>query len=84
MLNRTHFIAIAVLGMFAFAAAASAQTGPVATACKEDIAKYCADKEHGQGDVRACLVANKDKVSDVCKQALDNTGPGSGPRSQGN
>lgn len=58
--------------------AAFAQQGPVATACKDDIPKYCAGKEHGQGDVRACLEANKEKVSAACKTALDTTGPGKG------
>jgi hypothetical protein len=47
-------------------------------ACKEDIAKYCADKEHGKGEVRACLEAARDKVTDECKTALDTTGPGKG------
>jgi hypothetical protein len=50
----------------------------VATACKDDIPKLCAGKEHGQGDVRACLESNKDKVSAACKTALDTTGPGKG------
>jgi hypothetical protein len=57
---------------------AFAQTGPIATACKDDIPKYCAGKKHGQGEVRACLEANKDKVSAACKKALDTTGPGRG------
>jgi hypothetical protein len=52
--------------------------GPVATACKDDIPKLCAGKEHGQGEVRACIEANKDKVSAACKAALDSTGPGKG------
>ncbi len=53
-----------------------AQQGPVATACADDIAKYCADKEHGQGEVRACLEANEDKVSAACRTALETTGGG--------
>jgi hypothetical protein len=57
---------------------ALAQQGPVAMSCKDDIAKYCADKEHGKGEVRACLEAAKDKLSDQCKAALDTTRPGKG------
>ena len=57
---------------------AQAQQGPVATACSAEIAKFCADKKHGQGEVRACLELNKDKVSSECKSALDTTGPGKG------
>jgi hypothetical protein len=58
---------------------AAAQSGPVATACKDDIQKYCADKEHGPPEhaVRICLEANKDKVSSACRNALETTG---GPR----
>ena len=59
---------------------ALAQQGPVAAACTEDIQKFCADKQHVQGQVRACLEANKDKVSDDCKTALDTTGPGKGKK----
>ncbi|WP_072392671.1 cysteine rich repeat-containing protein [Hyphomicrobium sp. CS1GBMeth3] len=57
---------------------AIAQEGLVATACKDDISKFCAGKEHGRGDVRGCLESNKDKLSAACKTALDNTGPGRG------
>ena len=72
-----------IMGSALFAAAAIttcawAQQGPVATACKDDIPKFCAGKEHGQGEVRACLEANKDKVSASCKTALDTTGTGQG------
>lgn len=56
--------------------AQGAGQGPVATACADDIKKMCADKEHGSGAVRACLEANKDKVSADCKAALDSTGGG--------
>jgi Cysteine rich repeat len=60
------------------AVAQGAGQGPVGQNCTEDIAKFCAGKEHGGGEVRACLEANKDKVSDACKTALDTTGPGRG------
>ena len=60
-------------------AGASAQTGPVGTACKSDIAKLCADRAH-DGEVRICLETNYDKVSAACKKALDTTGGGHGTR----
>lgn len=68
----------AVLAAVVLAAVAAAQGGPVATACKDDIPKFCAGKEHARGEVRACLEANKDKVSAACKTALGTTGPGKG------
>jgi cysteine rich repeat protein len=71
-------LTIAAISLVGSAAMAAAQSGPVATACKNDIPKYCAGKEHGQGEVRACLEANRDKVSPDCKTALDTTGPGQG------
>lgn len=60
------------------AAGAAAQQGPVATACKDDIAKLCAGKSHQNREVRNCLEQNKDKVTAACKTALDTTGPGKG------
>lgn len=67
------------VGLASSMTAAAAQSGPVATACKDDIPKFCAGKEHGPPEhaVRLCLDANKDKVSPACKEALQSTG---GPR----
>jgi hypothetical protein len=76
--KRLKAIAVSTLTSLALTSAVSAQGGPVAAACKDDIPKLCAGKEHGQGDVRACLEANKDKVSAACKTALETTGPGKG------
>lgn len=69
----------AAVGLASSMTAAAAQSGPVATACKDDIPKFCAGKEHGPPEhaVRLCLDANKDKVSPACKEALQSTG---GPR----
>jgi len=51
---------------------ASAQDGPVATACKDDLAKYCAGKPHAGREARTWLDENKSKA------ALDSTGGGRG------
>ncbi|MGE0699730.1 MAG: hypothetical protein AB7O57_11585 [Hyphomicrobiaceae bacterium] len=67
----------AIAALLLSATAALAQSGPVATACKDDIAKLCAGKAH-DGAVRGCLEANKAKVAAACKTALDTTGPGKG------
>lgn len=72
-----HTIAASALAVAASISLASAQTGPVATACKDDIAKLCADKAH-DGGVRICLETNYDKVAAACKAALDTTGGGRG------
>ena len=40
--------------------------GPMA-ACRDDMQKFCADKMGP--DRRACMEANKDKLSDACKAA---------------
>jgi len=74
-MKTTKTIVAALLAGAAFTAAAWAQEGPVATACKDDIPKFCAGNEHGQGAVRACLEANKEKVSAACRTALETTGP---------
>ena len=69
----------AAVGLAGSMTAVAAQSGPVATACKDDIPKFCAGKEHGPPEhaVRLCLETNKDKVSPACKEALESTG---GPR----
>ncbi len=54
-------------------------TGPVATVCKADIVKYCADKQHVAKEVRTCLETKKSEISKECLQVLENTGPGNGP-----
>jgi hypothetical protein len=74
-----HTITVSALALAASISVASAQTGPVATACKSDIAKLCAGKTH-EGEVRSCLEANYDKVAAACKAALDTTGGGRGKR----
>jgi hypothetical protein len=80
--NTAIFILAAIASMAVGAALAQPATGtpgtgigPVATACKDDIAKYCPNEEHGQGEVRRCLQQHHDEVSEACRNALDNTGP---------
>lgn len=68
----------AAIALIVSAAAATAQSGPVSNACKDDLAKYCAGKSHQNRDARSCLESNKDKVSAACKSALDSTGGGKG------
>ena len=47
-------------------------------ACVEDMTKLCAGKSHRRGEMRACLVANKEKASAGCREALETAGPGMG------
>ncbi|MBS0246469.1 MAG: hypothetical protein JSR61_07590 [Proteobacteria bacterium] len=51
-------------------------TGPVVAACQNETQQLCEGKEHGGGAIRACLEANRAKLSTDCKNALDSTGPG--------
>jgi hypothetical protein len=74
-------VVITAIVCAAFAQSAAAQSGPVANACKADIAKYCADAGHGNRQTRTCLETNKAKVSQICKTALETTGGGMGRRS---
>ena len=48
------------------AGGAMSGAGPMA-ACRDDMQKFCADKMGP--DRRACMEANKDKLSDDCKKA---------------
>jgi hypothetical protein len=73
-----NHIVIAITACALFATTAHAQQGPVAQACKADIAKYCAGLGHGDRQTRTCLEKNKDKVSEACRTALETTGGGRG------
>lgn len=55
--------------------------GPVASECKDDIAKFCAGKAHEGREVRTCLEGKKAEVSAACRKALETTGGGQGRRS---
>jgi len=77
-MQMTKLAALAAIAAMIGAGAAAAQNGPVATACKDELAKLCAGKAHANREARACLEANKDKVSAACKTALDTTGGGMG------
>lgn len=69
---------IASAAMLVAPLAASAQRGPVASACTEDIETYCKGLPHVNRAVRNCLERNKDKVAASCRQALDTSGFGRG------
>ncbi|MFM9847668.1 MAG: hypothetical protein ACKVP3_10970 [Hyphomicrobiaceae bacterium] len=70
-------LAIIIIAGTILSTAATAQSGPVATDCVNDIAKLCAGKPH-DGSVRICLETNYAKVSSDCKRALESTGGGRG------
>jgi hypothetical protein len=71
MTIKTMVLAAAVLAMGA--GTAFAQNGPPPgggggmSACRDDAQKLCPDKTGP--DRRACMEANKDKLSDACKAA---------------
>ena len=69
MTIKTMMMAAAVLAMGM--SAALAQNGAPASggmaACRDDAQKLCPDKTGP--DRRACMEANKDKLSDACKAA---------------
>jgi hypothetical protein len=75
-LKTSIFIALIILLIEGSAVAQGMGTGPVAKQCASDIQKFCADKQHGHGEVRACLESKKDKVTAACKEALETTGGG--------
>jgi hypothetical protein len=45
-----------------------------AAECKDDLLKYCANVEVGNGRVKACLDKNEKSLSEKCKDALKQTG----------
>ena len=80
---RTIFTTLGIATMMALlsSSASVAQgtgAGPVGTQCKADMAKFCKSAQHGNMEARACLEANRGKVSADCRRALDSTGAGKG------
>ena len=72
MTIKKMMLAAAVLAMGASAALAQNGAPPRAaaarmSACRDDAQKLCPDKTGP--DRRACMEANKDKLSDACKAA---------------
>ncbi len=70
-------ISVSLISQALFAQAASEQQplGPIATACKAEIEKLCADKKHVYGEVRQCLESKKAELSEACAKNLELTGP---------
>ena len=46
----------------------------VATECIDDIEKYCAEVEMGEGRIGTCLLEHKAEVTEACSQAMDDVG----------
>ena len=46
----------------------------VANECEDDLEKYCANIQPGQGRLLACLDKNKKKITKRCTQALKDVG----------
>jgi hypothetical protein len=66
MLMAAGLLVVTTGAAFAQGAGAPAGGGGMA-ACRDDAQKFCADKTGP--DRRACMEANKDKLSDGCKAA---------------
>jgi hypothetical protein len=45
----------------------------VAVECADDLEKYCAEVELGEGRVGTCLLEHKEEVTDACRQAIADT-----------
>jgi hypothetical protein len=74
MIARALTLSALVLGMIspAFADPTPPPSGGMTTlrtACKADIETYCKDVQPGGGRIRDCLKANRDKLSQSCKDA---------------
>jgi hypothetical protein len=72
MTIKTTVLTVAILAMGASVALAQNGAPPAGggggmAACRDDAQKFCSDKTGP--DRRACMEANKDKLSDACKAA---------------
>lgn len=50
--------------------AAPATDGSIVMNCAVEIKKFCTDAKYAKQNIRVCLNANKDKLSDACKAEL--------------
>ncbi len=50
------------------------QLAYVANECRDDLTKFCANIQPGQGRLMACMEKNEKQVSGRCKQALKDVG----------
>lgn len=46
----------------------------IATQCEDDLMKFCAEVELGEGRVGTCLLEHKAEVTEACSQAMDDVG----------
>ena len=73
MTIKTTALTVVILAMGASVALAQNGAPPAGggggmAACRDDAQKFCSDKTGP--DRRACMEANKDKLSDGCKSAM--------------
>lgn len=61
---------VAVSSAFAADASTPAKGGAVAEACRQDVQTLCPEAKPGDGHIKACLKANRAKLSDGCKAAI--------------
>lgn len=46
----------------------------LARECMDDLEKFCAEVEFGEGRVGTCLLEHRAEVTDACSQAIDDVG----------
>lgn len=72
-MNRLLIAAIA-LAAFAQGASAQAPSREEQAACRSDATRYCASHIGKPTEMRACMVANKSKLSEACKAVIESRG----------
>lgn len=73
MTARLPVVAIAAIVLFALSSQATAAQRPAAVfraACRGDITILCPGVKPGEGRLRACLVANRSRLSPDCRTAF--------------
>ena len=67
---RNPLAIIAVLGLLPAGAQAASERELLATYCKSDIERLCANVAVGNGNIRRCLHENQKEMSVGCAKAL--------------
>ncbi|MBB4305503.1 hypothetical protein GGD81_004583 [Rhodobium orientis] len=78
LLGSTLALAVSAGPALAQGAGQGAGGGLVGTHCKREIATYCGHLKHGRTEIPKCLESHFKNLSQDCKWALANKGPGWG------
>ncbi len=71
IMMRIKLLAIGLAAACALSGPALAQDSSDPAVCRDDLVKFCPTTAGKAGDVKKCLVTNKDKLTPLCKKMVE-------------